>query len=40
MNATYTSIKHAAPRRALVIGASRLGLGAANAMFAPVCTGF
>ena len=45
MNAHTTSLKYAAPRGALVMRVSRLGIvgigiGAANASFAPVCTGF
>jgi hypothetical protein len=43
MNALHTTIQHVAPRAALVMwvaGASRSGVGAANAPFAPVCTGF
>ena len=42
MTAHTTSLKCAAPRGALVMRVSRLGIGigAANASFAPVCTGF
>ena len=39
MNMHPTSFKHTASRGALVIGASWLNSGIANALFAPVFTG-
>jgi hypothetical protein len=39
MNMHHTSFKHTAARGALVVGASWLNSGIANALFAPVFTG-
>lgn len=39
MNMQPTSFKHTATRGALVVGASWLNSGIANALFAPVSTG-